>query len=91
MKDKNFIRSTDHPRWPMHNAEMKKVLGISGKLPKEGVPVQIVQRWAVYVSPLVGEAPARGKRHEHRIIAVCPNCKQHLSAGRTQQHVCRGE
>ena len=30
-----------------------------------------------------------GKTSGHRVIAICPGCDRHLSAGRLHQHVCK--
>ena len=29
------------------------------------------------------------KSSRHRVIAICPGCQRHLSAGRLHQHICK--
>ncbi len=90
MSKTSFIRNPTHPAWSAHSHHVKAMIGIKGELPAAGAPAQLIQGWQVYVRPLVGSAPAHGKRHTHRVIAVCPDCQRHISAGRTRQHTCKG-
>lgn len=85
-----MLRDPDYPLWSAGNSAVKKMLGIEGRVPVRGMEPRIIQGWTVYVRPLTGEKPAHGKRHNHRIIAICPNCGQEMSAGRTHQHKCNG-
>lgn len=62
-------------------------LGVK-KLPAEGMPLRDIEGVQVYVAALKGEKPQRGKRHTHRVIAICPECSQEMSAGRVHQHSC---
>jgi len=87
---KHRFTNPDHPNWPLWSHGLNEALGIKGKLPPEGLlPPKEVQGIMVYVNPLVGEKPAHGKRHTHRVMAICPDCGKHMSAGRLHQHVCK--
>lgn len=74
-------------KWAMHNDELLPLLGITnGKLPKEGIPPQVILGVEVYVNPFVPHPNGR-KSSKHRIMAVCPVCKRTMSAGRlASQH-----
>jgi hypothetical protein len=99
---KLFIESTlaaqyGH-RWPAAAGEMKTLLGLKGKkLPRTGVPAQIVQGIKVWVEPFtplykegmyLGQV-RRVKSSKHRVMAECPLCQWQGSAGRLQQHKCK--
>ena len=79
----------------MWSPEMMETLGLKpgGHLPKEGMPEREIQGIRVYVKP--ANEPIIGKYYthrntKHRVIAICPGCNRHLSAGRLHQHVCKG-
>jgi hypothetical protein len=85
----------------MWSGEMMKTLGLKagGHLPKEGMPERVIQGIRVYVKPApesvvvvkhFGKRVGILKRSNHRVMAICPGCKRHLSAGRLHQHVCKG-
>lgn len=79
-------------------ADVLKMLGINGKkLPPEAREPVIIQGVKVWVTPYVerigvdrwsGKAK-RIKSSAHRVMAECPNCGKHLSAGRLHQHKCK--
>lgn len=96
-KTRPFLRS---PRWTTLNAhtdDVKAMLGLPKKLPKEGVPPQIIQGIKVWVEPAAapvlvskwGGKLRPVKRSTHRVMAECPLCGAHLSAGRLHQHKCK--
>lgn len=75
--------------------EVMEMLGLKGsKLPKEGIPMTLIQGIVIFVDP----APEpryyesyRGRKilksSKHRIKAIC-HCGRQLSAGRLHQHLC---
>ena len=81
-----------------HSQMMLEALGLrpGGHLPPEGMPARIVNGVKVWVEP---EPMTRTfnraagikvrKSSKHRVMAECPSCKRHMSAGRLHQHVCR--
>jgi hypothetical protein len=82
-----------------HANGMKTLLGLpyKAKLPKEGMEPRVIQGVKVWVTPFV---PKMGidrwsgkivkiKSSTHRVMAECPDCGMHLSAGRLHQHVCK--
>lgn len=87
------------PRWTTLNAhsdDVKAMLGLPKKLPKEGVPPRIVQGIKVWVEPAAAAVYVMRwgqrkllKRSTHRVMAECPLCGAHLSAGRLHQHKCQ--
>ena len=77
-------------RWG-RNAQSRDIremlgLGDKDKLPVEGMDARIVQGVKIWVTPLVGFS--KRKRSTHRVLAECPECGKHLSAGRLHQHKC---
>lgn len=90
------IRDPKHPSWNAHHDDLKVMLGLPKKLPREGVPPQIIQGIKVWVEPAAapvlvskwGGKPRPVKRSTHRVMAECPLCGVHLSAGRLHQHKC---
>lgn len=92
-----FIRDPKHPSWNAHHNHLREMLGLPKKLPKEGVPPQIIQGIKVWVEPhrpkvrtdkLTGSMKLV-KSSKHRVMAECPLCGEHLSAGRLHQHKCK--
>jgi hypothetical protein len=88
-KDKKMIvdprwSNPEYP-WPAHSGTVKEFLGLDrkAKLPAEGMPPREIQGFQVYVLSLT---EARAKKQFHRVMAICPTCGKHLSAGRLQQH-----
>ena len=81
----------EYPAYSMQNHHLKKVLGITGKLPDQGIAVTKVQGWSVLVlskhNAKVNSPGARSR--PHRIVAICPDCCKVMSAGRTHQHKCK--
>lgn len=73
--------------WTAHSHQVKEMLGLDSKkkLPAEGMAVKVIQGIKVYINPL---DPKRSARRAHRVIAICPECEKHMSAGRLHQHVC---
>lgn len=72
-------------------------LRAGGHLPAEGMPERLIQGVRVYVLPAVGHMPPMvaamtggycpRKSSAHRVMAVCPACERHMSAGRlASQH-----
>lgn len=84
-----IINDPARPYWNASSPRVLELLGIEGKIPVEGLPPRKIQGIMVYVNPLAGEKPKHGKRHTHRVMAICPVCDKHLSAGRLHQHVCK--
>lgn len=83
----NLILMVRGSRWasaPSH--QVKKILGLNpkAKLPKEGLPLQHVAGFDIWVKPL---NPATSANHAHRVYLKCPACGKTLSAGRIGQHV----
>jgi hypothetical protein len=87
--------------WNAQSRDMKTLLGLKGtaKLPREGMPAQVIQGVKVWVAahtPAYRKDRWTGKMVEvksstHRVMAECPRCGQHMSAGRLHQHLCKGE
>ena len=75
-------------KWPEHqanNEEVMEMLGLSEhRLPKEGMPEQVIQGVRVYVKPF---EKAAFKSSKHRIMAICA-CGRHMGVSRLQQHKC---
>jgi hypothetical protein len=68
---------------------MLALLGVvGGRIPPEGLPVQIVQGIPVWAEALEPAKPGQRKRSTHRVLCRCPNCGKTLSAGRLNQHTC---
>lgn len=55
--------------------------------PVDGMAPTLIAGVVVWVKPLIGDAPARGRRQGHRVMAQCPECKKVMSAGRLHQHL----
>jgi hypothetical protein len=80
----------------MHSDEIMKTLELKagGHLPKEGMPIRKIQDIQVYVRPSYDYKKNNPlikvrKSSTHRVIAICPSCGRHLSAGRLHQHICK--
>jgi hypothetical protein len=82
----------------MWSGEMMKALGLKpgGHLPSEGLPEREIQGIRVYVKPATPTKITTNvfgthiwKSSKHRVIAICPGCERHLSAGRLHQHICK--
>jgi hypothetical protein len=75
----------------MHSHEMMEALGLKpgAHLPKEGMPERLIQGIRVYVKPSGEKTSARSNSSKHRVIAICPGCNRHISAGRLHQHDCK--
>lgn len=74
--------------WTAHSHHVKAMLGLAAKakLPAAGMPEQVIQGITIYVKPLDAN---RNRTHKvHRVMAICPDCGLHLSAGRLHQHKC---
>jgi hypothetical protein len=81
----------EHPTYPgrpVHSSTMLTLLGVTGKLPPEGMAARDVQGVRVWVRPLPDAAPGQRKRSAHRVRCACPGCGLKLSAGRLFQHWC---
>ncbi len=94
-----FIHSSLCTRWPAHTNELRKLLGLAdkAKLPAAGLAPVVVQGIKVWIEP--APAPVMrtiqwsgkqvvAKSSTHRVMAECPHCGKHMSAGRLQQHKC---
>jgi hypothetical protein len=73
-----------------HSSELREMLGLApkAKLPVEGMDAKIVAGIKLWIVPL-GANLTRHKRSTHRLLAECPTCGKHLSAGRLHQHKCK--
>jgi hypothetical protein len=81
------------------SSEMLRMLGLrpGGHLPAEGMPPRLVDGIKVWVnaSPPAryhhgwSAKPSKVKSSAHRVMAECPACGAHLSAGRLHQHKCK--
>lgn len=73
----------------MHQASLKRALGLSekliGKMPAdfELGPREINGVWVYITKGSTGGNRSAGK---HRVRAICPECGKHMSAGRLFQH-----
>ena len=68
-----------------HSGMMMRALGLKsgGHLPAAGMPERLIENIRVYVLPAPGADPTcRHKSSKHRVMAVCPVCDRHMSAGR---------
>ena len=73
--------------YAMHSDEMLDALGVKGgHLPVDGINPRQVQGVTVYV---LAAPPSNGRKSsKHRVMAVCPTCGRHMSAGRlVSQHI----
>jgi hypothetical protein len=73
----------------MHSSAMMRALGLKpgAHLPTMGLARRDVEGVTVYVKPVPPrEIWDHGKSSAHRVIAICPACERHLSAGRLVQH-----
>jgi hypothetical protein len=96
---KVFIPHPDVPQWNAHSIHVMRMLGLrpGGHLPAEGMPVRVIQGIKVWVTPYVARTyvepwsgmARRVKSSKHRVMAECPHCGKHLSAGRLHQHKCK--
>lgn len=85
--------------WNAHSADIREMLGLGrkGKLPAQGMEPRVIQGVKVWVEPaaparyyyLGPYTPKKIKSSAHRVLAECPRCGEHLSAGRLHQHVCK--
>lgn len=84
------MRILDKHGYTAHSHHIKVMLGLDAKakLPSEGMPAREIQGITVYVLSI---EDARARKQFHRVMAICPTCKAHLSAGRLHQHVCQRE
>lgn len=66
------------------------MLGVKGhKLPREAIRPQDIGGAMVYVTAQkLRGLNIRGQR-SHRVMVVCPECAEHCSVGRANQHVCK--
>ena len=88
------IRTEPHG-WTAHSHDLLKMLGYA-KPPVTGAAPVLIQGVQVYVKPLGPLPPDRKmtghgywqRRQGHRVMAICPDCSQHMSAGRLHQHRC---
>lgn len=90
-------RYASYGKRPMHSGELMQELGLraGGHLPAEGMPAREINGVTVYVLPANGPdtTSRRNKSSKHRVMAICPDCQRHMSAGRlTSQHYkhCKG-
>lgn len=81
-----------------HADGMKQLLGLGykAKLPREGMAPRVIQGVKVWVEPAKPQRTVERwgklymmKSSAHRVMAECPHCGQHLSAGRLHQHKCK--
>lgn len=74
----------------MNAEDIRRALGIKGKLPEEGVDKRTIQGVEVYVKSLrqCREDDGNRSRKPHRIIALC-DCGVEVPFGRIHQHKCR--
>lgn len=91
-----FLRAPDHPIWNAQHNHVRQMLGLPKKLPREGVPPQVIQGIKVWVNPagpriMVDKWGKERvlKSSTHRVMAECPLCGKHMSAGRLHQHKCQ--
>jgi hypothetical protein len=70
--------------------ELRERLGLRpGKLPEGSVAPQDIDGVLVYVLSARDAALANPKSlRPHRVMAICPDCRDHLPAGRLHQHKC---
>lgn len=78
---------------PAHSSAVRQLMGLpaKAKLPAGGLNARTVQGWVLWAEPLAPLNPSGHKRSTHRLLAQCQECAQILSAGRTNQHVCKGK
>lgn len=84
--DKPLVTQRSEHKWAMHSGEMMEALGLKAghHLPAEGMPERLIQGVRVYV---LAAKPTAHKSSAHRVMAVCPACERHMSAGRlASQH-----
>ncbi len=83
-----------------HASLMKTLLGLplKSKLPAQGMEPRVIQGVKVWVEPAPDPVFINKwgrtrllKRSTHRVMAECPDCGKHLSAGRMHQHVCKAK
>lgn len=78
---------------PAHEREIKTMLGLGKKLPREAVAPKVIQGVTVWVKPAAEPRHnAFGKLvHQagHRVMCRCPGCGWEGSVGRLAQHVCK--
>lgn len=81
-----MLKSKKYENWPMHSGEMMQELGLKsgGHLPAEGMPERTINGVTIYVLP--AEPSTGRKSSKHRVMAICPVCNRHMSAGRLNQH-----
>ncbi len=79
------MKLTTDRGWTAHSHHVKRMLGldVNKHLPAEGMAPMLIQGISVYVKPL---DPKRKSARQHRVMAICPLCNKHMSAGRIHQH-----
>jgi len=76
--------------YQMDNIDLRKELGIDGKLPEGALAPRFIGNVVVWVrSKRDAAAVTPGSRRPHRVMCVCPadDCEKILPAGRLQQHL----
>lgn len=85
-----YIPDPDNARYPAPSHKVNEMLGVTGKLPREGMPPREICGIVVWVEPLPDRPPnVTWKRSTHRVRCECPGCGVKLSVGRLRQHVCK--
>lgn len=67
----------------MDNRDIREALGLDPNkhLPKEGMGPVMIGNVEVFIVPKVSS------RRIHRVMCICPVCKNTMSAGRLAQHM----
>lgn len=83
-----YTKRRVNSKWAMQSGELMEALGLKagGHLPDQGMPPVQIEGVTVYVLPKSASTGGR-KSSKHRVMAVCPVCNRHMSAGRlASQH-----
>lgn len=77
------------PSWNAQSGDVRELLGLArrSKLP-ESLPAQMVQGVKVWIVTREEAQVFSKAKRPHRVMAACPQCGAHLSAGRLFQHKC---